>query len=171
MQWVTTSSDYQSVVEINIYQGEARRVEDNIFLGKMLVNIPRRPAGEVFLEIRFTYTLDGLLEVECRHDLSQLLSRLVIEKVPGQMSEEQIDSSLKKLNDLKVHPGDKPENRALLARCAAAFASLLGEERAHVDYLASVWENALDTQDPRQIAVARQQVEKALDILEGANKW
>jgi molecular chaperone HscC len=171
MQWVTTSSDYQSVVEINIYQGEARRVEDNIFLGKMLVNIPRRPAGEVSLEIRFTYTLDGLLEVECRHDLSQLLSRLVIEKVPGQMSEEQIDSSFKKLNDLKVHPCDKPENRALLARCAAAFAFLLGEERAHVDYLASVWENALDTQDPRQIAVARQQVEKALDILEGANKW
>lgn len=171
MRRITTIKDYQSAMEINVYQGEARRVEDNIFLGKMLVNIPRRPAGEVTLEVRFTYTLDGLLEVECRHDVNQILSRLVIEKVPGQMSEEQIANSLKKLEDLKVHPCDKPENRALLARCSEAFAFLLGEERAHADYLASLFENALSTQDPRQIAVARQQVEKALDSLEGAMKW
>jgi molecular chaperone HscC len=42
----------------------------------------------VSADIRFTYTLDGILEVECKVQGEETASTLVIEKVPGQLSEE-----------------------------------------------------------------------------------
>ena len=87
---------------------------------------------------------------------------MVIEKVPGQMNAEQIAQSLQKLNDLKRHPRDRQENRELLLHGSRLFAFLLGEERAWIDNVMSVFEQALESQDERRIADVRQKVEEAL---------
>lgn len=162
MKTVYTIRDDQQHVLLNIFQGEARRTKDNILLGSMSVNVPPRKAGEIAVNIRFTYTLDGLLEVECRHSESETLSRLVIEKVPGQMSEEQINNSLQRLAELKQHPRDRAENQALLKRGAELYSFLLGDERARVDEWITLFEQALQSQDVRQISQMRQQLEQVL---------
>lgn len=159
---VSTVADNQTCVLLKIYQGEGRRVKDNVYLGEMNIEVPPRRAGEVALEIRFTYTLDGLLEIECQQLDSPNRSRLVIEKVPGQMTAAQIEQSLQKLNDLKRHPRDRQENRDLLLRGSRLFERLLGEERAWIDNVMSVFEQALDSQDERRIADVRQKVCEAL---------
>jgi molecular chaperone HscC len=92
----------------------------------MSIDVPPAPAGEVSLDVRFTYTLDGLLEVECQCQGNPAISRRIIEKVPGQMSDEQIAESLQKLAALKIHPRDRKENVALLARCSRLYERLLG---------------------------------------------
>lgn len=159
---VTTVSDNQTYVLLKIYQGEGRRVKDNVYLGEMHIDVPPRRAGEVVLDIRFTYTLDGLLEIECQQTDGPSSARLVIEKVPGQMTVEQIKQSLQKLNDLKRHPRDRQENRDLLLRGSRLFERLLGEERVWIDNVISVFEQALDSQDERRIADVRQKVCEAL---------
>ncbi|MCP1437236.1 molecular chaperone HscC [Erwinia persicina] len=159
---LNTVSDNQTCVLLKIYQGEGRRVQDNVFLGEMSIDIPPRPAGEMTVDVRFTYTLDGLLEVECRYDGSPVIARLVIEKVPGQMSEEQIAASLQKLADIKQHPRDRPENRELLARCSRLYERLLGDERAWMDRLTTAFEQALEGQDLRRIASSREDAEHFL---------
>jgi molecular chaperone HscC len=159
---LNTVSDNQTCVLLKIYQGEGRRVQDNVFLGEMSIDIPPRPAGELTVDVRFTYTLDGLLEVECRYDGSPVIARLVIEKVPGQMSEEQIAASLQKLADIKQHPRDRPENRELLARCSRLYERLLGDERAWMDRLTTAFEQALEGQDLRRIASSREDAEHFL---------
>lgn len=166
---VNTVEDNQTHVLLKIYQGEGRKVQDNVFLGEMRINVPPRPAGAVLLDVRFTYTLDGLLEVECHYQGSPAVSRLVIEKVPGQMSEEQIAESLRRLADLKQHPRDRPENQALLARCSRLYERLLGEERVWLDQGLTAFEQALDSQDLRQIATLRQQVEQFLERYEAGD--
>lgn len=166
MQSVCTVYPNQSQVILKVYQGEGRRVKDNILLGEMTVSVPPRPAGEVALDIRFTYTLDGLLEVECSQDEGIAASRLVIEKTPGQMSEQQIAESLQRLAALKQHPRDQAENRALLARGARLYSVLLGDERTRVDEVMSAFEYALDSQEPRIIRQMREQTEQALNQLE-----
>ncbi len=157
-----TVADNQTHVLLKIYQGEGRRITDNVYLGEMNIDIPPRPRGEVALDVRFTYTLDGLLEVTCQHSDSPNAVSMVIEKVPGQMSAEQIAQSLQKLNDLKRHPRDRQENRELLLHGSRLFAFLLGEERAWIDNVMSVFEHALESQDERRIADVRQKVEEAL---------
>ncbi|KFX08244.1 Hsp70 family protein [Pectobacterium wasabiae] len=162
METVNTVENNQTMVLLRIYQGEGRRVQDNVFLGEMRVEVPPRPAGEVELDVRFTYTLDGLLEVECCNKDSPTVSRLVIEKIPGQMSEEQIAASLQKLIDLKLHPRARQENQVLLARCSRLFEHLLGEERRWIDELLTAFEQALESQDVRCIATMRGRVEQFL---------
>lgn len=157
-----TVADNQTHVLLKIYQGEGRRITDNVYLGEMNIDIPPRPRGEVALDVRFTYTLDGLLEVTCQHSDSPSAVSMVIEKVPGQMNAEQIAQSLQKLNDLKRHPRDRQENRELLLHGSRLFAFLLGEERAWIDNVMSVFEQALESQDERRIADVRQKVEEAL---------
>lgn len=166
---VNTVEDNQTCVLLKIYQGEGRKVQDNVFLGEMRIDVPPRPAGEVLLDVRFTYTLDGLLEVECHYQGSPAVSRLVIEKVPGQMSEEQIAESLLRLADLKQHPRDRPENLALLARCSHLYERLLGEERSWLDQLQTTFEQALESQDLRRITTLRQQVEQFLERFEAGD--
>lgn len=162
METVNTVEDNQTTVLLKIYQGEGRRVQDNVYLGEMQIEVLPRPAGEVELDVRFTYTLDGLLEVECSHKDNSTVSRLVIEKVPGQMSEEQIAGSLQKLADLKLHPRSRQENQLLLARCARLYEHLLGEERRWIDELLTAFEQALESQDVRRIAAMRINVEQFL---------
>ncbi|EOE0524964.1 Hsp70 family protein [Providencia stuartii] len=167
MQTVSTIEDNQKMILLKIYQGEARRVQDNVFLGEMAIDIPQKPAGEVDIDVRFTYTVDGLLEVECRYQGNPEVFRLVIEKVPGQMNEAQIEQSLLKIADLKQHPRDRKENRVLLSRCARLYEFLLGEDRYWMDQVTTEFERALDSQDPRRIAAIRQQVEQFLSRYEG----
>jgi molecular chaperone HscC len=55
---VATIEPNQTEMEIKVYQGEARRVEDNLFLGELAVSgIPRGPAGQE-IDLRFTYDLN-----------------------------------------------------------------------------------------------------------------
>lgn len=165
---LTTVADNQTCVLLKIYQGEGRRVKDNVYLGEMNIDVPPRKAGEVSLDIRFTYTLDGLLEVQSQQIDGPGSARLLIEKVPGQMTAEHIEQSLQKLNELKRHPRDRQENRDLLLRGSRLFERLLGEERVWIDNVMSVFEQALDSQDERRIADVRQKVCEALDSFDEA---
>ncbi|MGP2435544.1 Hsp70 family protein, partial [Listeria monocytogenes] len=75
---IATIKDNQEQVVVPIYQGESRMVSDNIALGELSVPIPKRKAGEVSLDIRFTYDVNGILEVEAKVHGSEDLHKLVI---------------------------------------------------------------------------------------------
>jgi molecular chaperone HscC len=64
VEQVATMIPNQTAIQVKIYQGEGRRVEDNLFLGEFEVKgIPPGPAGQS-VDVRFTYDLNGVLEVE-----------------------------------------------------------------------------------------------------------
>jgi molecular chaperone HscC len=64
MQQLATLEADQTAIQIKVYQGESRKVADNLLLGELEVSgVPRGPAGAE-IEIRFTYDLNGVLEVE-----------------------------------------------------------------------------------------------------------
>src|SRR5690606_26578043 len=56
--------DYQQDVTFHIYQGESPRVEHNVHLGRITVKVPRLKSDENPVDIRFTYDINGLLQVE-----------------------------------------------------------------------------------------------------------
>lgn len=58
----TTAQDLQTTVEVNMYQGLGRRVEDNQHVGTIVIdNIPPKPAGEVQIHVSFHITEEQLL--------------------------------------------------------------------------------------------------------------
>lgn len=166
VETVETMSDNQDHIVIAVYQGEARRVSDNLLLDRMTIPVPARRAGEVKIDVRFTYTLDGILEVECKVQGESSASTLIIEKAPGVLSEEEIAERLRQLDGLKMHPRDVPENRQLLAEASRRYEQLLGQRRQLIDHYATQFEMALNRQDVRAIAAARDELRRALAMLD-----
>jgi molecular chaperone DnaK len=62
-----TSHDSQTLVNIQVCQGESRRFAENSPLGTLsLDNIPSRKRGEAEIEVTFTIDTDGILNVRAR---------------------------------------------------------------------------------------------------------
>jgi molecular chaperone HscC len=156
------SHPQQTVASIKVYQGEARLVRDNILLGEVELPMPLPPAGQQHdrsLSVRFTYDVDGLLEVEgtpLRDGVpSGETRRLVIQSSAERLSDAQVQERLAALAALKLHPRDRMEVRTLLARAERLFTQLRVEEREPFGNAITRFELVLDGQDPRQIEAAQ----------------
>ncbi|MFZ4831798.1 Hsp70 family protein [Rouxiella sp. Mn2063] len=162
----STLHDNQSRIDIAVYQGEARRVSDNLLLDSMSISVPQRKAGEVSVDVRFTYTLDGILEVQCNISGEAATSTMIVEKAPGSLSPQEIAERLKQLDSLKQHPRDVPANRQLLAEAGLRYEQTLGERRQMIDHYTGLFEQALNRQDTRAIVTARDVLRQVLDQLD-----
>jgi molecular chaperone HscC len=155
----------QTDVVFGIYQGEGRLVRDNVKIGETKVKVPRGPAGER-IDVRFSYDVSGLLEVDILVEKSGLRTQLLINDDPSG-DEQAIAERRAALASLKTHPREDELNRAALARGEKCFENFLGEERAAIDYLITQFQLVLDGQDPRAVEHARQEFHEALDRIEG----
>lgn len=166
VQTVYTIYEDQRVMEIDILQGESRMARDNVLLGVLNVPVHATPEKEDKAQIRYTYDVNGLLEVEVTVDSSGETKKMIIEKDPGAMSKEEIEARFKELEHLKVHPRDNAQNRLVLARGERLYEEHIGEVREIVTYWMNQFENALDRQNPKEIEKVRAEVIKAFDELE-----
>ncbi|PWY37441.1 molecular chaperone HscC [Pseudomonas sp. RW409] len=163
---VSTLHDRQKQVQVKIYQGESRWVKDNVFLGEMDIAVPPAPAGEVSLQVRFTYDNNGLLEAEVHIPLTGETRSLVIENNPGVLDPKQIKARLAELADLKIHPREQQVNSLLIARLERLYQESLGDLRQQLDQMASHFQHILESQDERLIRENRLQMTRHLDELE-----
>jgi molecular chaperone HscC len=141
----------QRSIAIGVFQGESRMVRDNIRLGEVSVPIEPGPHHAQGVDVRFTYDVNGLLEVEVSVVGTGEVKRLVIESGQAHMSPEEIARRLEVLSVLKIHPRDTLEHRTLLARAERLYEQLLGDARDHVGQMIARFEQVLATQDPRLI--------------------
>ena len=57
-------SDNQKWLDLRVFQGEARMTRDNILLGSLKIALPALSRADSGVDIRFTYDVNGLLQVE-----------------------------------------------------------------------------------------------------------
>lgn len=144
---VSTVQNYQSEVSIEVYQGEARKVKDNLFLGKFsLKGIPRGPKGQL-VRIRFTYDMNGLLEVEAIIDSTGKRESMVLTKHAGHLSPAEIKAAREKISSIKFYPRDDLENQKLLRMCERVVGELPPSERSRFENLIDQFEAAMSMGD------------------------
>jgi len=164
-----TLADKQTHVEVKIYQGESPHVKDNIFLGQLTANdIPEAPAGQESIDVRFTYDINGILEVIVTVTSTGSESKLITEENPGVLSKSDIEAIFKKHAALKIHPRDQQENVTLLNRAERLYRESLGDERDFLSEQIAQFEAILKRQQVREITEARKTLEAILDQLEGS---
>jgi len=161
-------TDRQEVIDIRVYQGESREVKDNIELGTLKVYLPFTPNAKRGVDVRFTYDINGLLEVETTLKETGETQVLLIEQNPGSMSAEQIAQSQEVMKTLKIHPRDQLENQAVLERMKRLYEQNLGNRREWVAARISQYEQILERQNPREIAKANEVFSEVLTRFEGA---
>jgi molecular chaperone HscC len=156
----------QQQLMLNVFQGEARMAADNIKLGTLQLKLPSGPQEDAGIDVRFTYDVNGLLQVEATIVKTQVKSTLLIEGNPGMLSEQEIAQRFADLSALKIHPREQMENRTLLARGERLYQQLRGNVREHLGVQITRFEQALESQDKKQFSPAAQAFGQLLDELE-----
>ncbi len=163
---LVTAADYQKRIQLNVFQGEARLVKDNIPLGTLDIPVPSDRAGVQSVEVRFTYDTSGLLEVEALVRSTGVRRRTVIQNQRGVLTEAEIDRRLAKLAALKVDPADQAENTAVIAYAERLYSERLGPQRDSVGDALEAFLLVLKGQDPRAIEEARRSLETWLEAID-----
>ena len=158
-----TARDNQRSLDIKVYQGEQRYCDDNTYLGHVEVAVPPAPRGEQYVRVRFTYDINGLLEVDVVAKDGQS-GRLVLQG--SGMTEEEVEQRLSELESLKMHPRDQEGPRTLIARGERLYAMTVGQMRDQVAYMLDWFQMQLSTQEQLRIAKASRRVSAFFDQAE-----
>ncbi len=164
---VETMQKGQTLIVLNIYQGEAPYVRDNIRIGSYNVPIPPNSKAYEEVDIRFTYDNSGVLEVISTVISTGRSTKLIIESNPGSLSKKDIEARFKELEKIKIHPREEAVNEELLSRLSSAYQNALGDKRMHISAMLSEFELALASFDKRKIEETRTKLQDSLKMLEG----
>lgn len=167
---MSTVFPQQKFITLEIYQGESRKVEGNIKIGELRIELPVVSNKTQSIDVRYTYDINGLLEVEATILATGEKKSLVIENTPGAMTKEQIQQRLLELEAIKIHPRDQIQNRLLVARGERLYEEFLGEERKIIQQLLVKFEVVLMNQNPKEIEAAAAYIKRVFDDLEGGER-
>ena len=131
-----------------------------------LAPVPAAKAGEISVECRFSYDINGLLEIDVHVPKTGERRELVIVDDEG-LTPGELESRRAALAGLKQHPRDSDANRAALARAGRCYEASLGDRREWIGRMISQFEDVLERQDPRAIEPARDELLRQLDAIEG----
>ncbi|MFJ4388291.1 molecular chaperone HscC [Pseudomonas soli] len=159
-----SSHPEQKFVRIAVYQGERPWVRDNILVDSF--EIPLQSTGEIqSLDVRFSYDINGLLEVDVTFLESGQKHSHSIDRSPTGLDAQARQASEERLAKLKIHPRDTLPNRTLLARLERAWMQSLGDERELIGSWLDAFNAVLAGQQAGEISRERQALSQALDEL------
>ena len=114
------------------------------------------PAGQINpVEVRFTYDLNGILEVETTVLANGKKQSIVITNSTGRLTAEQLEAARQRFARLKIHPRETLPNRTAIELAEALFASLLGSEREAVGRALTAFRLALATEGRQRVDIDR----------------
>jgi molecular chaperone HscC len=152
----TTAGHGQSQIRIQAFQGEHSICALNTALGEyVFAAIPPGTPGAEAIDVRFTYDLNGLLDVDVTLVSTGRTESFYIVGRPGALTPAQIDEAREALGRFKIHPREALPNATAIARAEAAFVELTGDRRIVLGRALAAFRAALDGQDPRLIDEAR----------------
>ena len=94
-QIFSTAADNQSVVDINVLQGERSMAKDDTSLGRFqLVGIPLAPRGIPQIEVTFDIDVNGIVNVKAKDLGTQKEQKITITASSG-LTDEEIDKKVK----------------------------------------------------------------------------
>jgi len=157
--------DGQREVNFAIYQGESPRVANNVRLGSITVPVPPKRRLDNPVDVRFTYDINGLLQVEATAISTGTTREVVLEKNPGVLDPDEIRTRLAALSEIKIHPREQQENITLVARAERLYEELLWARDQLQDALVQ-FRLVLEGQDLRVIAEHRVSFQAFLDAIE-----
>lgn len=161
-----TAGDNQSVIRVQILQGESRYARNNVYLGDIEVPVPIGPAGQESVDVTYTYDVNSILEVMVKVVSTKMEKRLVIKNEETDMTDEEIDERLASLASLKIHPREQEENKLLLLRGDRMYEEATGDIRTLIEQNMTIFESILDKQNRSEIEKARKELKDFLDSIE-----
>jgi molecular chaperone HscC len=144
----------QSAIRIRVFQGEHSLVSKNTALGQLLLE-GLTPGQLNDVIVRFTYDLNGMLEVEATDAQTKKQASAVLSQSGGRMTPEEVAAAKARLSRLKVHPSELLPNRTALELAETLFVTLLGAPRELLGAELAMFRGALEGVDASAITSGR----------------
>lgn len=164
--YYTNAYDGQAHISIGVFQGESYYCEENVRLGNIEMDILPVRRGEAQIEVRFTYDINGILEVEVTDRYQNRTERVVVTCKTLRLSEQELKQRLQELNAYKLAPSGGIRTRLVLERGERLFAQLSGEERKEIAKVLQRIEESMREQNDQLIANRLREAEAIFDRLD-----
>lgn len=161
-----TVENNQKELLVRVFQGESMRPEKNVFLGDVRVPVTPKPAGEESINVRFTYDVNGLLDVEVEVPSKDLKKQKLFETQESSLSDAEIGKRRAELEKYKLHPLEDAPNLALLARAERLYEEHTGDQRDAIGRLIREFEQEISDQTNRHPDKTREKFGRRLASFE-----
>lgn len=158
-----TAHDYQKAIDVKIYQGEEYYVDNNVFLGRISIDVPQKPAGMAWIEVQFTYDINGILHVAVISETGERRQVLLSNQSLG---EEELAQYAKEMEKVMLPPIQQPENQEILQRLFACYENTTGARRESIAGIIGSFTYRLDSGRKKQVKDAVAEAVAWLELLE-----
>ncbi|EEP8551873.1 molecular chaperone HscC [Salmonella enterica subsp. enterica serovar Newport] len=158
----STMHSEQDSICVRVYQGESHKVKNNILIDSFDVML--QPNGHIqAIDIRFSYDINGLLEVDVLLEDGKSESRIISHNATS-LTTQQIDASRERLQALKIYPRDMLINRTFKAQLEEQWSRALGDEREMLGEIITDFDAALLSNDMQRVDDVRRRACEYLGI-------
>lgn len=165
VQRYVTVENKQKKITFNIYQGENNVASKNLLIEKIDLSVPPKPAGEVYADVRFSYDINGIFDV----DISCPVAGTEIHKelgTGGGLSFEELAKRKQEMDKIKIHPRDMEQNKYALEKADRLYAECNENQRELVAVAIKQFKEALDTQNMNVVKKAYIKFEMQMAMIE-----
>jgi molecular chaperone HscC len=168
---VATLHANQTGMIVQVFEGESRYVKDNRKIGEIRVKgIPKGPPGRE-VEVRFTFDLNGILEVDVKVvDTGATISR-VFHRESKHLSPPELEAARSRLDRIKQDPREAPAIRDVIGRAEALFQEVDPTRREMLSQALDALESALRDRDPRRIDESAAYLRTLCEGIDEGERW
>lgn len=146
-----TVQDNQTHVKMSIYQGEHFEASKNLLIDILDFTIPPMPAGAVQVQVRFSYDIDGIFDIDINSKIADVkIHKSIINEHSG-LSAEELELRRQELDKLKIPPREKAENQMLISMAERLSMECNEEQRDIIRSATKRFLAMLDLKDVRKI--------------------
>lgn len=157
-----TVYDYQKEIKIRIYQGEEYYVDDDVLLGELSIEVALRPAGQAWVDVQFTYDINGILHVAVENEMGERRQILLANQT---LSEEELERYAREMEKIMLPPLQQPENQKMLACLLEYYEKSTGRRRETIGALTGRILAGLASGRKKEVRNARELAEQWLTRL------
>lgn len=129
-----TTCDFQKEIRVAIYQGEEYYVDDDVFLGEVTIEVVPKPVGQAWVDVQFTYDINGILHVAVTNELGERRQVLLANQT---LSEAELQRYVREMEKIMLPPIQQPENQEMLARFLEYYENSTGQKRERIAFMTS----------------------------------
>ncbi len=156
----TTAANFQTSVEIKVYQGERQMTSGNRLLGSFKLGLKRAPRGMVQIAVTFAIDASGMVQVTAR-DLATGRTQDIVITAYGNLTRQEVERAVR---DAQMYAREDHARKQLAASRDAAEA-LLGQ-------LGELRRRELPREDRRKLDEAEKRLRRAMKGQDAENiRW
>jgi molecular chaperone HscC len=157
-----TLYDYQTDVTVKIYQGEEYYTKDNVYLGEVTVKVTPKQAGEEWVDVYFTYDINGILQVDVVNAEGERSHILLANQ---SLTSDEIARYRKELEQVAVPPAQQEKNQEILRKLSDYYEHSTGKRRTQIGAIIDWFEAGLNSGRYHIIKKVTEEVERQLVFL------